>query len=151
MLRVGAVVLMAAFVAFGSVACDRSPDGYTIEDLKALPVSSLVVPDGEVIRTTERPGTTLGGPTSTHIIVDVRSDLSPEEVFAFYEGELAQLGWTLTETSSQDFVLHASGRKADFGFELRVLDRSRARDVSDWGDRRTVYSFIVAAAGRKGE
>ena len=39
-----------ALAVLASLGCDKSPDGYTVEELKALPVSSLVVPDGEVIR-----------------------------------------------------------------------------------------------------
>lgn len=140
-----------ALAVLASLGCDKSPDGYTVEELKALPVSSLVVPDGEVIRTTERPGTTLGGPTSTHIIVDVRTDLSAEDVVEFYKSELTKLGWSFAETSSQDWLLHGEGSQGDFGFELRVYDRTRVRDDSDWGARRTVYSYVVGAQGRKGE
>jgi hypothetical protein len=145
------MALLATFIAFASLACDHSPDGYTIAELKALNVSSLVVPDGEVIRTTERPGTTLGGPTSTHIIVDVRTDLSAENVVEFYRLELTRLGWSFVETSSQDWLLYALGSQGDFGFELRVYDRTRVRDDSEWGARRTVYSYVVGAKGTKGE
>lgn len=151
MLNRVATALIIALILLGSLACDRSPDGYTVEEIKALPVSSLVVPDGEVIRTIDRPGTTYGGPNSTHIIVDVRSDLSSDEVFAFYQAELAKLGWSLTKRASQDWPLNAVGFQGDFGFELRVFDRAVASDDSDWGNRRTVYRVIVAAAGRKGE
>ncbi|MCC6958907.1 MAG: hypothetical protein IT301_03585 [Dehalococcoidia bacterium] len=141
-----------ALAVLASLGCDKSPDGYTVEELKALPVSSLVVPDGEVIRTTERPGTTLGGPTSTHIIVDVRTDLSAEEVFEFFRAELTELGWTFARTTAQQGrLLQASGRQGDFGIELVVLNRAVVRDDSDWGSRLTVYQLRVAAAGRKGE
>lgn len=141
-----------ALAVLASLGCDKSPDGYTVEELKALPVSSLVVPDGEVIRTTERPGTTLGGPTSTHIIIDVRTDMSAEEVFEFFRAELTELGWTFARTTAQQGrLLQASGRQGDFGIELVVLNRAVVRDDSDWGSRLTVYQLRVAAAGRKGE
>lgn len=145
-------MLFLALVAFGSLACDHSPDGYTVEEIKALPASSLVVPDGEVIRTLERPGTTYGGPTSTHIIIDVRTDMSAEEVFEFFRAELTELGWTFARTTAQQGrLLQASGRQGDFGIELVVLNRAVVRDDSDWGSRLTVYQLRVAAAGRKGE
>ena len=141
-----------ALAVLASLGCDKSPDGYTVEELTALPVSSLVVPDGEVIRTTERPGTTLGGPTSTHIIIDVRTDMSAEEVFEFFRAELTELGWTFARTTAQQGrLLQASGRQGDFGIELVVLNRAVVRDDSDWGSRLTVYQLRVAAAGRKGE
>jgi len=145
-------VLLVAFVAFALVSCDHSPDGYTVKELKALPVSSLVVPDGEVIRTADHPGTTYKGPISTHITYDVRSDMSAEEVFAFYRAELTELGWTFEKiTVQQGALLEASGRKGDFGVSLRIVDRAAVRDDSDWGSRRTVYRFAVVAAGRKGD
>lgn len=141
-----------ALAVLASLGCDKSPDGYTVEELRALPVSSLVVPDGEVIRTVDHPGTTLGGPNSTYITIDVRSDMSAEEVFEFYRTELTGLGWTFARaTAQQGRLLQASGRQGDFAIELRILNREVVRDDSDWGSRRTVYGFSVIAAERKGE
>lgn len=143
---------MIALAVLASLGCDKSPDGYTVEELKALPVSSLVVPDGEVIRTVDHPGTTLGGPNSTYITIDVRSDMSAEDVFEFYRVELTGLGWTFERTTTQrGQLLEGSGREGDFGVGLRVLDRAAVQDDSDWGSRRTVYRISVVAAGRKGE
>ena len=88
----------------------------------------------------------------THIIIDVRTDMSAEEVFEFFRAELTELGWTFARTTAQQGrLLQASGRQGDFGIELVVLNRAVVRDDSDWGSRLTVYQLRVAAAGRKGE
>ena len=147
--------LIIVVIATGvlAVACgDEGPGGYSIADIKQRPEARLIVPDGEVIETSENKGGTLPSFQSTYISKSVRTDLDAEAVFAYYEAELIERGWSFTRAGSPRIsLLDARGTKGDFTVVLTVLNPETASSADAWNGRRTVYLYTIGAARKQGE
>jgi hypothetical protein len=133
------------------MACgDTGPQGYSVADLKALPESKLIVPDGEVVRTEGTKGGTLPSYQNTSYVIAVRTNLGADAVFDFYAAKLGEGGWVFSEAANQSStLLEARGHKEDFDIYLRVRNPNDASSAEDWGGRNTLYELTIVAARDK--